>query len=324
MVCQTPLLQKVWHLILKAALLKTLSTLPEDIDQLFFKGKEIDEHNLNHFLSNLGNLLKDRLRGRKDEKETIRMSKLGIPDRKLWFEHNVPLPKTVNQHALKFIYGDIIEQLIIFLAKECGHTIEAEQNEVDIEGVKGHTDCKIDGVTVDVKSASSFSFRKFSEGALFKDDPFGYIAQLSAYAHVDNCEEPAFVGVNKETGAIAILPLQRVDQIDPIKRIQRVKEVVALKEPPKEKCYEPIPYKTSENLTLNKNCTWCPYADKCWKDANGGRGLRYFSYSNGPVPFVSVVSTPRVDEIIPAVACADESQGIVEEDSIPSMNGASK
>ena len=44
-------------------------------------------------------------------------------------------------------------------------------------------DCKIDGIVTDVKSASSFGFKKFKDGQLAIDDPFGYIDQIKAYAH---------------------------------------------------------------------------------------------------------------------------------------------
>ena len=44
-------------------------------------------------------------------------------------------------------------------------------------------DCKIDGVLTDVKSTSSFGFKKFKEATLAFDDPFGYIDQIKAYAH---------------------------------------------------------------------------------------------------------------------------------------------
>src|ERR1035437_2270055 len=121
----------------------TLETLPNDIDALFFNGKIVDEANLNQFLLNLGNLLRESLRPKPEEKPSIRMSKIGIPDRKLWFDHNVPMPRTQTSNALKFVYGHAVEQLIIFLAKESGHTVELEQGEVEIDGIKGHQDCKI-------------------------------------------------------------------------------------------------------------------------------------------------------------------------------------
>lgn len=293
--------------------MKTLETLPADIDTLFFKGKEVNEDNLNSFLKGLGDLLRERLRTKEDKPESIRMSKLGIKDRKLWFEHNVKLPKTQSSNALKFIYGDIIEQLIIFLAKEAGHIVEDEQKEVEIDGILGHQDGKIDGVTIDVKSASDYAFKKFSERQLLHDDPFGYIAQLSAYSHVDRNDKAAFIGVNKVTGQICLLDLPPIDRIDPVKRIAKVKQVVSAPEPPKEKCYQPVPYKTSNNMTLNKNCTYCPYANMCWSDANNGQGLKYYQYSTGIVAMTTVVDTPRVQEVFPNALATGEVEVAVEE-----------
>jgi len=277
--------------------LKQLSTLPQDIDDLFFEGQGVNEANLDAFLANIKQIMIDRLTLRKDP-PTLRMSKLGTPDRKLWYEHHQPLEKTNAKNALKFIYGDLIEQLIIFLAKEAGHTVEDEQKEFEIDGIKGHQDAKIDGTVVDVKSASSYAFRKFSERTIFRDDPFGYIAQLSSYAHANGVDEAAFIGVNKENGELCILPLQSIDLIDAPQRIAQVKKIVAPDAPiPTKKCYTPVPYNKGENLTLNKNCTYCPYAKDCWSDANGGKGLRWFKYAKEDVPLVEVNSLPRVEEI---------------------------
>jgi len=293
--------------------MKTLDTLPQDIDDLFANGKQLDPVNLKAFTDNIAALLQDRLTKREDTGETLRMSRLGTPDRKLWFEHNVPLKRNKASNALKFIYGDIIEQLIILLAKESGHKVEHEQQEVVIDGIVGHQDGTIDDVTIDVKSASSFAFQKFSKATIFKEDPFGYIAQLSSYKHANKTEQAAFIGVNKESGEICVLPLNNIDTIDPVQRIKEVKNIVVQKEAPIKKCYEPVQYKTSSNKTLNKNCTYCPYAGMCWKDANGGKGLRYFNYSTGPVAFTEIIDTPRVDEIFPNEPATGEVEVSTEE-----------
>ncbi len=39
-----------------------------------------------------------------------------------------------------------------------GHEVTDEQKEVELEGLKGHIDCKINGRVVDIKTASGFSF----------------------------------------------------------------------------------------------------------------------------------------------------------------------
>lgn len=283
--------------------MKNIESIPQDVDELFFKGKEVSEENLKQFLDNIGSLLKERLRPKTDQDRermnTLRMSKLGLPDRKLWFEYNTPLSRNEPaKNALKFIYGDIVEQLVLFLLKESGHTVEDEQKEVTVEGVLGHQDGKVDGYTADVKSASSFAFRKFISGTLHKDDPFGYVAQLSAYTKGSGNDRAVFIAVNKENGEIAVLKLHDIDIIDPVVRVKEVKNIIALPLPPENKCYEPEPYGTSGNMALHKNCSYCPFKDKCWKDTNNGKGLRKFKYASGIVNMTSVVNVPKVEEII--------------------------
>lgn len=230
----------------------------------------------------------DRLKGREQKPARLRMSKLGTPDLKLWYDHNSPEPDDEAQNALKFMYGDIVEQLVLFLVKEAGHTVEEEQGQVEVEGVKGSKDARIDGVTIDIKSASSFAFRKFATGSLMVDDPFGYVAQLSGYSYPDPA---AFIAVNKENGQVVVLDLEPIDQIDPVARIKKCKEVIASPSPPKEKCYPEI-QEANGNKKINKNCTYCKHKFKCWDK------LRTFKYATGLEYYSEVVKTPKVEEIV--------------------------
>ena len=59
------------------------------------------------------------------------------------------------------MYGDIIETLVLWLARQAGHEVKWEQKEVSIDGVTGHIDAVIDGVLADLKSCSPFSYKKF-------------------------------------------------------------------------------------------------------------------------------------------------------------------
>ena len=86
---------------------------------------------------------------------------------------------------IKFLYGHLLESVAILLIKLSGHTVTDMQKEVEVDGIKGHMDCKIDGEVVDIKTASNFSFKKFSSGALVDDDPFGYMAQLAGYEEAE-------------------------------------------------------------------------------------------------------------------------------------------
>ena len=202
---------------------KELDNLIPDIHALFDKEHEVCEKNLETFATNCANIVKERLETVQSwDKPTLRVSKLGTPDRKLWYELNHPqdddnpdLRRIDPDTTIKFMYGDLIEELVLFLARESGHTVEGEQGEVEIEGVVGHRDCKIDGITVDVKSTSKFAFQKFEKGTLHSDDPFGYIAQISSYVYADESPYGAFLALNKETGQLALLKVDQIDMIHP-------------------------------------------------------------------------------------------------------------
>lgn len=286
---------------------KSIDSLVSDIHGLFVKteGHDINEQNLDAFANNVKEHLKRALKEagpRQNEVPTeLRMSKLGTPNRKLWFEFNNTdgkVDRTLSPSTLiKFIYGHFLEELTILLAKEAGHLVEGEQGEVEIDGVVGHRDCRIDGITTDIKSASKFSFQKFADGSLLKNDPFGYVAQLSSYVKADGGDTGAFLAINKETGDLTLLKLHSIDMINPHYRIKEIREVLSEPAPPVAKCYEPEPEGKSGNMVLNRNCTFCDFKDKCWKDANDGKGLRKFKYSTGTKHFVKVANPPRVEEV---------------------------
>lgn len=278
--------------------MKDLSTLVDDVYGLFQKreGHTVSEENLKLFTENLAKSLKNAIEtANVPRPQVLRMSKIGTPDRKLWLELNTPqddLKPMGSANHIKFIYGHFIEELLLFLAKEAGHMVEGEQGEVDILGVLGHRDCKIDGITTDVKSASRWAFPKFANGTLNQDDPFGYIPQISGYAHADGSEYGAFFVANKETGELTVLKVDPVDMIDPVARIKHIQEnVLTSTTVPVAKCYEPVPHGKSGNMMLDKNCALCPFRAKCWPDA------RKFDYANGVTYLTTVVETPRVREL---------------------------
>lgn len=283
---------------------KTIDTLVNDIHDLFKKneGHEVDEDNLERFANNVKEHLRRALKEagprRNEVPKDLRMSKLGIPNRKLWYEYNIAqgeVDRTLQPSTLiKFIYGNFLEELAILLAKEAGHLVEGEQGEVEIDGIKGHRDCKIDGITTDIKSASKFAFQKFFDGSLHKNDPFGYIAQLSSYVKADGGDTGAFLAINKETGDLTLLKINAIDMIDPVKRVAEVKDLLSRPAPPETKCYEPEPDGKSGNMTLAKGCTFCEFKELCWKDA----GLRKFRYASGIKYLTKVVNLPKVEEVL--------------------------
>ena len=258
----------------------------------------------------LGDIIADRLQRNHDEKEKnseffLRMSNYGMGKRKLWYEANLPKGSGKQRTAedyLNFLIGDIWEAIALFLAYKSGHNVEHRQKEVELEGIVGHVDVVIDGVMVDVKSASNWSFEnKFQSGKLYTgEDSFGYIPQILGYKESLDLKEAAFLVANKESGKLLLskVPDQISNTFDAKAKAKEAKEVIALPEPPPEKCFEPIPEGTSGNMTLNKNCSFCVFKFRCWqKDANDGVGLRAFRYANGVKYFTDVVKAPKVEEI---------------------------
>lgn len=225
------------------------------------------------------------------------MSNLGTKClRKLWYTVNAP-EKAEPLHwttRLKFLYGDLIEELVLFLSQISGHSVTGRQDTLEIDGIQGHRDAKVDGTLVDVKSASGYGYRKFEQSLSPDQDAFGYLTQLAAYSRADDGSgvptgNGAFVAVNKETGEICVdvhedLPTEDIPGI-----IARAKQAVSLPEPP-ERHYGPEPDGKSGNLKLATPCSYCQWKSTCWP------GVRGFAYSGGPRFLTTVAKTPEVPE----------------------------
>jgi len=181
--------------------------------------------------------------------------------------------------------------MILFLARVAGHTVTDEQKECDVEGVKGHMDCRIDGVVTDVKSASSYGFKKFKYGNIADNDDFGYVDQLRAYAHSEGEKEFGWLAMDKQNGHLTYLKRHMDDfEGDIAERVRHVKKLVEQPEP-LEYCFQPVPDGKSGNLKLAMGCSYCQFKRHCYTD------LRAFRYSQG-IKFLSkVVNEPKVEEI---------------------------
>ena len=77
----------------------------------------------------------------------LRISNIGKPARQLWYDINADTEVQPHNAAtqIKFLYGHLLEELILMLVRISGHTVTDEQKEVGVEGITGHMDCKIDG-----------------------------------------------------------------------------------------------------------------------------------------------------------------------------------
>jgi hypothetical protein len=154
---------------------KRIDTLATDIKQLIAdisngKPANMTEENINVFLQNIKEaiLAWNKPSDRTENQGKLRMSVIGKPPRQLWYDKYSPKEKKEDDAGLnlKFLYGHIIEHLVLYLAELAGHKIEDQQKKIEIDGITGHIDSKIDGEICDVKSASSFSFKKFQSGEI--------------------------------------------------------------------------------------------------------------------------------------------------------------
>lgn len=297
---------------------KHIGTLVEDIRQVLQTKGGWDEAITDFFSTEFRQLLVRRFESEESgPRNTLRLSNMGVPcHRKLWYTVNddterEALPASAR---LKFLYGDILEILLIALAKAAGHNVQGEQSELEIAGIKGHRDCVIDGVVVDVKSASPRAFDKFKSGNLRDDDPFGYISQLSSYVFAsrdgDVPTHPslgAFLVVDKVSGDLVLDMYDfsaemdtKVEVFEETKRVINNKNVVPDRgfrdvedgyKNPKTKAFVP-----NGNRKLGLNCSYCEFKHKCWPS------LRTYLYKGPggapkPVFLTRVTKEPKVMEV---------------------------
>jgi hypothetical protein len=277
-----------------------LTDLVNDIYAVLSDGVDITQEQADQFGQRIADMIKQRLQKETEPKPfTLRMSNLGKGDRQLWYDKQYGREEQLPPATLfKFVYGDLIEHLVLFLAELAGHSVTNLQDEVLLKGIKGHIDAEIDGVTVDVKSASTHSFRKFQDGSLVENDPFGYIEQLAGYTKARGTDG-AFLAVDKQNGHITYLPFTKaeLDVFDIESRIDHIKAILDDDTTPPERCYEDIEDGKSGNRILGVNCSYCPHKSRCWADSNDGLGLRTFLYASGPKFFTQVSKEPNVREV---------------------------
>ena len=282
--------------------MKKIETLVEDINKLFtsedppIPEKEVDNL-IDTFAVSIKQHLKTFLYEMPRANKNLRLSVIGRPDRQLWYDINEPNEKPLSSSLrIKFLYGYLLEELLILLSSVAGHKVTHEQKEVTVAGIKGHQDCMIDGVLVDCKSASWRAFQKFKNNTLSEDDPFGYIAQMSAYAEANGVEEGGFLVIDKQSGEICLSKVNSLEMINAKKRITHLKKIIKHKTAPS-KCFDDLPEGKSGNRKLDVRCIFCSHKSKCWSDANDGKGLRIFQYERGKKYLTQVKREPNVTEI---------------------------
>ena len=286
--------------------MKTIDTLVADIYSLFESSvPDMSDDQVDNIIDKFGDALKVHLKRfiyeEERRRDTLRLSAIGKPERQQWYsasphskvKENIELQ---GRDKIKFLYGYILEELLLTLSSLAGHEVKDEQKEVSVEGVLGHQDAIIDDVLVDCKSSSGRGFDKFKNNYVSSDDPFGYIAQISSYAEANGLTEAAFLAINKQTGEICLSKVHSMEMINASDRVKYIKDMVNQSNPPA-KCYSDVPDGKSGNRKLDVGCIYCDYKRDCWKDANDGQGLRVFDYATNPRYLTQVYKMPNVEEI---------------------------
>jgi len=285
--------------------MKNTYNLVSDIYQLM-ETKEVAEGVdfdacVEKFGENVKELMRNEFGGKKRDGRKLRMSNIGREDRYLWNVYNdVEKSDDIQGHTyVKFLYGHLIEEMLLFLTKAAGHEVTDEQKKCEVNGITGSMDCKIDGVVTDVKSVSTYGFRKFKDGSLAYDDPFGYIGQIKGYAYAEGATKFGWLAMDKQNGHLTYLLYDSEDTQAPVhdlisydikERIDHVKKLVEQPTPP-DVCYEPIADGKSGNRKLAVGCSYCAYKKECWPS------VRAFAYSTGPRYLIEVHNEPKVQEI---------------------------
>lgn len=247
------------------------------------------------FSGELGLKLVERAKPR-EEVSRLRLSQMGEQCQKqLWYSiHQPSLQEILAPYVrIKFLYGDILESLLIAMSKAAGHEVTGEQDAVYVDGITGHRDCVIDGCLVDVKSADSRSFEKIKSRQM-ADDPFlsSYLDQLDGYLvgsasdSLVRVKDRAYIlAIDKTLGHITLYEHKLREQ-HIRDRIKSYKECVASDKPPSCTC-KTVPDGESGNIKLGAKASYSGYKHVCFPK------LRTFLYSGGPRYLTHVAREPR-------------------------------
>ena len=281
------------------------STVPADIYRMLMN-KEVNpsadvEHIADVFAAECRTALVDALGAPQKREGRLRMSSIGKPDRVIYNEYTgVEGEQLAGSDYIKFLYGHMVEALLIALTELSGHEVTEKQKKVSVDGVNGSQDFRIDGVLADAKSASPYGFKKFATRQMPFDDPFGYVAQIKGYAAAEGDKQYGWLVMNKVNGELCwagydednlTAEEQDVMLYDIRDRITAVKKLVAEAIIPSI-CYSPEPDGKSGNMKLASGCSFCPYKAHCFPES------RAFAYSYGIKYLTKVVKTPNVTEIV--------------------------
>jgi hypothetical protein len=216
---------------------------------------------------------------KREEKASLRLSGIGKCLRgQAYTMHGHKPNQPAPQAKMKFLYGDIVEALVVILAKHAGVLLSDEQKEVHLEDVMGH----IDGIVLhddikylfECKSMSEQSFKRFVQVGM-SDDPFGYVSQANSYAYALGLDHIVWVGVCKSTGKMHE-EIRKVDTDLAKRTIENIRRLKSCRNPTQFDRFpakeETFGRKTKKNgmdnrtgnILLDTGCGYCNHNRTCW------------------------------------------------------------
>lgn len=293
-------------------MIKTIDTLTEDIYELFDSTKDhiADSTLVQKSSKNIEDIF---IKATRERSEPRAKGKLWASDlgkrclRQHWYNFNEPEhgESLSGNTKFKFLYGNLLEEAVLYFAEEAGHTVTNQQYTVETQvngwSIRGRIDAIIDGTLIDVKSTSSYGFKRYKDGINASNDSFGYLEQLGFYTHFNDFGigdvDAGFVWIDKQNGHILYTEVTTPSKLDLEGRAKSIISNMDKAELDVARGYTSKPYGKSGNESLDIACSYCSYKQHCWRDSNGGKGLRGFLYNQGPVWFTKVTREPRCLEM---------------------------
>ena len=172
-----------------------------------------------------------------------------------------------------FFFGDLIEAMVVVLAKSAGVEIYDEQKRVKLVNVSGKIDGKLDvgdrTYIVEIKSMSDASFKNFKRLG-YIDNKFGYVSQANSYAYADGgCDGWIHLGVNKNTGHMFESIHEKDEELfhKTVYDISRLNDCIHPEEFDRIEPIEETYYKKpTGNYKLDFVCAYCDYNLTCFGD----------------------------------------------------------
>ena len=115
---------------------KVVDTLVQDIYRTIDEGldkRKTDTQFIQTFNKNIMESINRFLFEKRDDVTTLRLSQIGKPDRQLWYDikSDIKPDKIDAKTKIKFLYGDILESLLILLTEAAGHDVSEMQKMED-------------------------------------------------------------------------------------------------------------------------------------------------------------------------------------------------